>query len=195
MKIDIQGRWSAFITNGREEWWILIGEFRNDATKLLQFPSVMRQHAKKNMCLSLIYTSSKRTVFKSVISCSRVLFTYYANHWKISHFCGNSSQRENSFVRIDATLRQNTNSSCNFSNLGQKNPTLFHFGSIYFQHRIKSNFLQCVWCPLEQNVIIKSHLISNALITFTFVFVIFRKFLFPPFIIFRSNRSKKSVWM
>ena len=39
----------------REEWWILIGEFRNDATKLLQFPSVMRQHAKKNMCLSNLY--------------------------------------------------------------------------------------------------------------------------------------------
>ena len=37
-------------------------------------------------------------------------------NWKISHFCGNSSQRENSFVRIDATLRQNTN-------------------SIYFQHK------------------------------------------------------------
>ena len=45
-------------------------------------------------------------------------------NWKISHFCGNSSQRENSFVRIDATLRQNTNSK------------LFHCGSIYFEHKI-----------------------------------------------------------
>ena len=69
-------------------------------------------------------------------------------NWKISHFCGNSSQRENSFVRIDATLRQNTNYSCKIPisilNLeGPKTPKL-QFDSIYFQHRIKSNFLQCV---------------------------------------------------
>ena len=49
MMIGIYYKWQ------REEWWILIGEFRNDATKLLQFPSVMRQHAKKNMCLSNLY--------------------------------------------------------------------------------------------------------------------------------------------